>query len=564
MEHYAFIHGSSEGQSTIIPPGCPSTICSALANKYFQGRVPRQKQSAAQISLFIDLFRSATNDIFCAYSFVNNDCLGSKGRDGQYLAITVLCKGYFAYPEAIYAMLQSAYNQMFATGKILSKTQEGKDQYVIAQFSEREDYLIALLEKINNAFSNISSGQVRSLSMPIAEADYDSWEGVKVNLSNSNSLSTFNDLCKYGRVYVSTEYESPFQIIKKLEERIHSLESEKSELEKRIASAKHAEKSKAKEEIDSLNAQLKQSDDTISCLRMENEKYHASMDIVRGELEKYAKASKPMTNVREQKEHYKDNSKKDLRKNLLLWLILLLTIICSILQFCFFRNSSSLIEEKAGEIMEVISAKQNEHPAKKGETTEAKKSISIVYPQSIEAPAKGGNYNITVTSDSEWEAPESKAKWVSINKIDYKCLSVKISENKNNQSREYTFMLLGDKQIKITQEANVSQKADYGIVLKDSNGSTLTDGAVVYNEQVIKGTVTNLIIASNGYGWTYSGCSGDRNNVKDVTITIKGEAGSIAYIGYGNKNNRDERQIISLKIIAPPSYSETETGSTDD
>ena len=95
-----FIHGSSVGQSAFVPAGAPELICNDIAVKYFQGRTLRQKESAARKAMFVDLY-NGSQGIYSVYSFVNNACFGANGREGQYFAISILCKGAYIYPESI-------------------------------------------------------------------------------------------------------------------------------------------------------------------------------------------------------------------------------------------------------------------------------------------------------------------------------------------------------------------------------------------------------------------------------------------------------------------------------
>ena len=52
MKCFVFMHGSSVGQSILVPTDAPAKICNDIANKYFQGRILRQKESSAKLRPF--------------------------------------------------------------------------------------------------------------------------------------------------------------------------------------------------------------------------------------------------------------------------------------------------------------------------------------------------------------------------------------------------------------------------------------------------------------------------------------------------------------------------------
>ena len=229
MERFVFIHGSSVGQSALVPAGAPELICNDIAAKYFQGRTLRQKESAARKAMFVDLYHSSQG-IYSVYSFVNNACFGANGREGQYFAISILCKGVYIYPESIYSMLNSAYDTIFKNGKILKRIENGEYQYVISQFSEQKDYLTAFLKKVEEAFDKLAPGEGKSISPNVSSANYDSWRGDKVSLDVCNSNSALKALTEVGRLYISEEYESASVTINTLRAQVQRLQAEKTEI----------------------------------------------------------------------------------------------------------------------------------------------------------------------------------------------------------------------------------------------------------------------------------------------------------------------------------------------
>lgn len=352
MERFVFIHGSSVGQSVFMPVDGVETIGNDIANKYFQGRTLRQKESSAKMALFVDLYKDSNGALYCIYSLVNNDCRGANGREGQYFALSIVCKSVYVYPEIVYKMLYSAYSQMFKANKILETNKEGEGQFVISQFKDEEEYLSVFIKQIRDVFDTISSGLYKTFDSSIHLADYDSWRGTKVCIEVCNSIETFDSLCEIGRLYISGEYESPSQKIKVLEGRIKSLEAEKAKFERHNAETKRFEKSKVRDEIDKLNLEIKQKDNEIESLSAENNGYKAAIEIVHNELDKYAKVGKAISNLQGKKSQYESKSKKDLLKICLLFIVLVLNILVGVMNYAFFRDLSSSLEklQEKGEI----------------------------------------------------------------------------------------------------------------------------------------------------------------------------------------------------------------------
>ena len=555
MERFAFIHGSSVGQSAFIPTNAPATICNDIANKYFQGRTLRQKESATKLSLFIDLYKSLDGNSNCVYSFVNNNCRGANGREGQYFAITIICKGVYVYPEAIYRMLYSAYSQMFATGKIIGVNKEGEEQYIISQFSEENEYLSVFLKKIENVFDNIANGLGKVIDLNFHVADYDSWRGTKVNIDACNSMATYKDLCDIGRLYISEEYESPSERIKVLEEYVKKMEGEKTEMEHRDMEAKRLGKSKVRGEIENLNLQIKKKDAEIDSLLKENNGYKATIATVCNELEKYAKIGKSISNIQGRKSQYQSKSKKDILKICLLFVVLALTILSSLLNYCFFRNISSSFgkDKETSEI--VADEKQHNSSNQVPQTSQSSTSTSLVIsPNSVESEANGGEYSISIVTDGEWNVPDSPADWIELNKIDNERLSVVVKPHKSQDMRGCTFMIkteTSEEQIRVTQEGksvDTAAPVDYGIVVKDTDGNVLQQGAVVKKGQQLTVTVSNLSIASTGFGWKYWNCTGNKQNVREVTVTVQAQKGNEVIISYGDTSANGYRQRFKLKL----------------
>ena len=543
MESVVFIHGSAGGKTTIIPPQCPKSICEDISDKYFSGRTLRQKKSGTKLSLFVDLYKTIDGEQYCVYSFVNNDCFGTDGREGQYLSITVLCKNAYVYPEEVYKMLHSAYDQMCNTGKVISKNGEGKDRYIIAQFSEQKEYLLKLIEKIGEAFNSIASGQVRALSANCASADYDSWNGTKINLDNCNSVSTFTELCVCGRIFISEEYESPSEIIKKLNETIKRIEQDKNDLERKINVVQSSQKNRNNKEIEGLRNQLLQLQDERDGLKIENEKYNCSIDIVCKELNKFSKASKNISIGSVEKNKLSKHSTKDLLRTCILIAIFILTVISSIVNYSFFRYISIALEE--------YTTLKNEALVEDG-IVDVGGDITIE-PSEIEVESKGGVFEILIRGNSEWEIPISSVDWIAFEKKDKNHLAIIVNPNTTTNKRDYKFMLSGsDKQITVNQEGNPDVSSipqDFGLNIVDKKGRTKRNMSRVIRGQILKASINR---PSSSCEWKYSNCMGEKINDKQVIVAISGNPGENAVIAYGDKNNQQEAQRITLKIVESP------------
>lgn len=551
MERFAFIHGSSVGQSAFIPSDSPTSVCNDIANKYFQGRTLRQKESAAKQSLFVELYKSPKGDNYSVYSFVNNNCRGANGRDGQYLALTIICKNVYVYPEPIFRMLSSAYSQMFATGKIIGSNKESEEQYIISQFSDESEYLSIFLKKIEGVFDNISNGLSKALDSNNHIADYDSWYGKKVNIDSCNSMAAFKSFCDIGRLYISEEYESSEEKIKVLEKYINKLEKENADLEHLSSEAKRLEKSKVRDELEELNSQIKEKEKEIDSLKIENKNYKTTIETVRGELEKYAKLGKSITDIQSKKPQYQSKSKKDIIKICLLLIILILTILSSLMNYAFFRNISPFPKENK-EMSENVGTKQtfSQTPAEDNEIVVP--TSKVITPTNIDSEASGGNYEINITTDGKWNAPTSPNDWVKITKSNDRQLSIVINPNASQNSRECTFMIkTGDleKQIRVTQKGK--SVIDYGVVVKDDTGKILRNGDSVQNGQKLLVTVTQPNMSATGFGWKYWNCSGDKRNVKDVTVIVNATQGENIVISYGDESPNGYREKINLKLTYP-------------
>ncbi|MBR4095542.1 MAG: hypothetical protein IKK23_09095 [Bacteroidales bacterium] len=550
MERYVFIHGSSVGQSAFVPAGAPELICNDLATRYFQGRTLRQKESAARKAMFVDLY-NGPQGIFSVYSFVNNACFGANGREGQYFAISILCKGVYIYPESIYSMLNSAYNTIFKNGKIFRDIENGECQYVISQFSEQKDYLAAFLKKVEEAFDKLTNGEGKVISSNVNTADYNSWYGYKVNLDVCNSTSALKALTEVGRLYISEEYESASKTISILKAQVQKLQAEKTEIEAKHIEAKRSQKSKERDEIAELNSQIRQKEIEINTLQKDNESYEVSINAVRKELDKYAKVGKAVTDFQSKKSQSQTKGWQDMSKWILLILIFILTLLSTLVNFGFFRNLSPLPEkEQTGENKEVVGSTESK------QVSSAATSL-IVTPKEVTFTSEGGTSAVLVATDGTWELPSlNDVEWISCSKKDGSTFEIIASAN-TGEERTLTFTIKSDqleKQVKVLQYAapkNKSSNISYIINVTDATtGISIQSGETVHPGQKLNVVVSNPSKVATGYGWRYSNCSGDDRdrNVKEVVVTVGDDTSKDVIIAYGGLSNIKLRTQFRLKI----------------
>lgn len=551
MERFVFIHGSSVGQSAFVPAGAPELICNDIAAKYFQGRTLRQKESAAMKAMFVDLYHSSQG-IYTVYSFVNNACFGANGREGQYFAISILCKGVYIYPESIYNMLNSAYDTIFKNGKILKGIENNGCQYVISQFSEQKDYLAAFLKKVEEAFDKLVSGEGKAISPNVSSADYDSWRGDKVSLDVCNSTSALKALTEVGRLYISEEYESASVTINTLRAQVQRLQAEKTEIETKHIEAKRSQKSKERDEIEELNSQIRQKDIEINALQKDNENYEASIDVVRKELDKYAKVGKAVADFQNKRSQSQSKGWRDMLKWCLLILIFILTLFSALANFGFFRYLSLLPEkEQTGEIKEGVGSAESK------QVSSVATSLTVT-PKEVTFTSEGGASEVLVATDGTWDLPSlNDIEWISCSKKDGSTLEIIASANTTGEERTHTFMIKSgqfEKQVKVLQSAapkNNSPQISYIINVTDAiTGTSIQSGETVHPGQKLKVVVSNPSKAATGYGWKYSNCAGNDQgrNVKEVDVTVGNDASKDVVIAYGGLSNKKLRTPFRLKM----------------
>ena len=545
MERYTFIHGSSVGQSIYVPVGLPEHLCSALADRYFKGRILRQRESALKCALFVELL-TYENDNYCAYTFVNNDCLGANSRDGQYFAITILSKQYIL-PESVYNMLRSAYYQMHKSGKVLTLNNEGKDIFVIGQFKEQGEYIDAFLQLIDNAFKKV--GHITAYDIKGTLANFDTWNGDKVALDICNSTIAFDKFCKVGRLYVSEEYETSSSKISSMMKQISELSFEIQRIQQAQQKDKSKKEGQLQDEISQLKQELQGKDSEILKLQNENERYNETISIVQKELSTYSGASRKVAEEAKRVAQTSPSGKKNFIRLCLLIIILALTSLNAVMSYSFFRNIPLSIEE----------IKAVKETAQTGETTIPESGIGTPQQQ---LKLDISTTSLTFKSDSDenyvyiyggdWTANED-CDWITATKVSSNRLTIRVSSNTTSAKREGSIYITAGssrESITIHQDAKSVVCPDYRFIVTGQDGLRINPGDSVSNGAIIKAVIENPSSTKN-IGWkNNSKCeiaNGSKNEeMKNITIT--GEPGSTVRFSYGDLTNIDLRKKFELYV----------------
>ena len=549
MERYTFIHGSSVGQSIYVPTGLPEHLCNSLADRYFKGRILRQRESALKCALFVELLTD-NNGNYCAYTYVNNECLGANNRDGQYFAITILSKQYLL-PESVYVMLKSAYRQMHESGKVLSINDEGKDIFTIGQFKEQGEYLDAFLQLVDNAFkkvAHITTHDVRGTS-----ANFDTWAGVKLALDICNSTAAFNNFSKVGRLYISDEYETASSKISNMTKRISELSSEIQRIQQAQVKDKSAKEDQLQKKITQLQQELNGKDSEILRLQNENERYNDTISIVQKELSAYSGASRKVTEEAKRVTQTSTRGKKNYIRLCILIIILALTSLNAVMSYSFFRNIPLIIEEIKA-VKETVQSGETENPETGIDKSQQPIKLNISTTSLTYNSDSDENY--VYISGGDWNVNE-ECDWITATKESGNRLTIKVTSNTTNKKRNGTVNIIagGTKEtITILQEAQVVSSPivacpDYKFIVKDRNGKIVNERDSLNKGDIITAEIENPSFES-GIGWKYSKCEGGTGgkNEKMKNITITGDPGSTVVFSYGNLENKELRKRFVLYV----------------
>lgn len=549
MERYTFIHGSSVGQSIYVPTGLPEHLCNSLADRYFKGRILRQRESALKYALFVELLTD-NNGNYCAYTYVNNECLGANNRDGQYFAITILSKQYLL-PESVYVMLKSAYRQMHESGKVLSINDEGKDIFTIGQFKEQGEYLDAFLQLVDNAFkkvAHITTHDLRGIS-----ANFDTWAGVKLALDICNSTAAFNKFSNVGRLYISDEYETASSKISNMTKQISELSSEIQRIQQAQVKDKSAKEDQLQKKITQLQQELNGKDSEILKLQNENERYNDTISIVQKELNAYSGTSRKVTEEAKKVAQTSTRGKKNYIRLCILIIILALTSLNAVMSYSFFRNIPLIIEE-----IKAIKVTAQSGETEKPETGiyESQQPIKLNISTTSLTFNSDSDENYVYISGGDWNVNE-ECDWITATKESGNRLTIKVTSNTTVKQRNGTVNIVagGTKEtITVQQDAKVvAQQSlvcpDYIFTVTDQDGKTINYGDSLSKGTIIKAVIENPSFQSN-IGWRRSNCDiGNGNkNEKMKNITITGEPGSRVVFSYGDLDNGNLRKRFVLYV----------------
>lgn len=547
MERYTFIHGSSVGQSIYVPTGLPEHLCNSLADRYFKGRILRQRESALKCALFVELLTD-NNDNYCAYTYVNNECLGVNNRDGQYFAITILSKQYLL-PESVYVMLKSAYRQMHESGKVLSINDEGKDIFTIGQFKEQGEYLDAFLQLVDNAFkkvAHITTHDVRGTS-----ANFGTWAGVKLALDMCNSTAAFNKFSKVGRLYISDEYETASSKISNMTKQISELSSEIQRIQQAQVKDKSAKEDQLQKKIIQLQQELDGKDSELLKLQNENERYNDTISIVQKELSAYSGASRKVTEEAKRVAQTSTRGKKNYIRLCILIIILALTSLNAVMSYSFFRNIPLIIEEIKA-VKETAQSGETENPETGIDKSQRPINLNIT-PTSLTFNPDGDK-NYVYIYGGDWNVDE-ECDWITATKESGNRLIIKVTSNTTGKQRDGTINIVagGTKEtITVLQDAKVeAQKSpvcpDYIFTVTDLYGKIIN-----YGDSLSEGTTIKAVIENpdfqQGIGWKYSNCCGTSKNDEDKYIIINGNPGSKIVFSYGNLQDINLRKKFVLYV----------------
>ena len=365
METFVFIHGSSAGQCSLSFDPTSNRLCSEIGKYYFEGRDNRILMDFDGAAVFAELFRSSDNQIFCLYSYVINTCLGPAPdlRAGNYFALTIAVKGnYCKETSKVYKLLVNAYNQIIC-GRVIEDTllHAGKTYrhvYKVSQLQNIEKNISGPLGKVLEFFNRdcepFCSILPSSACFPLPWNGGSlttkngnnvvrlPWNGISFHPDECDSREAISHLLTDGRIIVHEKAERYAERLQRLineKQQIalqvnslqQQLESAKRQYEQQKVSAVAARKNAA--EMERLKVENRQLQERL-------DKYDNLID----QLSKYQRTTQSkITNVARNFQTAATQSSKNTRwlKSIVLMLILLISIVCLVLNICFFRSMPS-------------------------------------------------------------------------------------------------------------------------------------------------------------------------------------------------------------------------------
>lgn len=383
MKKFIFIHGSASGQSE-LPLGTESSqLCSEISEWYFKGRANRVIGTSVPFPMFVELYIGMDGKRYCLYSFVLNECHGPADyrdghyRDGQYFAVTITLQDYYCLrPSSIYSLLKGAYDHFIRNkiidDKVAVNGKEYLNVYKISQFKEKEKELVVFQKNISDLFDKNCQQFCKELpkktSLPMpwngtkivkmvnGKAEALPWNGETIHLEECDSGASGDKLFRDGRIYISDEAPRLSAVVEELRKENDGLQKENDglrkenvELQGKVNNPKPNPKDLKKikdleNEVNNLNSEVSNANSLNEQLRQENNDLVNTVNGVSELLDKYNKSTNKQfdtINSKKHKEVSNSNGWKRWIKEILLIVILLLTLVCLVLNACFFRSGTS-------------------------------------------------------------------------------------------------------------------------------------------------------------------------------------------------------------------------------
>lgn len=383
MKKFIFIHGSASGQSE-LPLGTESSqLCSEISEWYFKGRANRVIGTSVPFPMFVELYIGMDGKRYCLYSFVLNECHGPADyrdghyRDGQYFAVTIALQDYYCLrPSSIYSLLKGAYDHFIRNkiidDKVAVNGKEYLNVYKISQFKEKEKELVVFQKNISDLFDKNCQQFCKELpkktSLPMpwngtkivkmvnGKAEALPWNGETIHLEECDSGASGDKLFRDGRIYISDEAPRLSAVVEELQSKNNNLQRQNENLQRQneglqyqVDHPKQNPKDKQKIEtltgkVDTLEQKVNDAKTLNEQLKRENDDLVGTLNGISGLLAKQKEnIDKQIGNINNEISQKASNSNgwKRWIKEILLIVVLLLTMVCLVLNVCFFRSGPS-------------------------------------------------------------------------------------------------------------------------------------------------------------------------------------------------------------------------------
>lgn len=372
MKKFIFIHGSASGETALLLDTESKQLQSEISKWYFEGRQNRVIGTSVPRPMFVELYKGNDGKRYCLYSFVLNECYSSAPdyREGQYFAVTIALQDCYCFrPSSIYSLLTGAYDY-FIRNKIIDDyvVNNGKEYhnvYKISLFNEKEAVLIDFQKQISDHFDKgcqqLCKNLPNEINFPMpwnrkemakmvnGKAVCLPWNGETIHLEECDSGVSIDKLFKDGRIYISDKALRLSAVVEELREENDGLRKENVELQGKVNNPKPNPKDLKKikdleNKVNNLNSKVSNANSLNEQLRQENNDLVNTVNGVSELLDKYNKSTNKQfdtINSKKHKEVSNSNGWKRWIKEILLIVILLLTLVCLVLNACFFRSGPS-------------------------------------------------------------------------------------------------------------------------------------------------------------------------------------------------------------------------------